>query len=100
MQSFIHQANSRRDMIKPSQLPPIHYLILKQFLVGALSILLLGCASQVVSSSRGSVIIQDKPLSRGKSDDLAVAECQKYGRSAVLTSRPDNTMRSYYQCVD
>ena len=79
---------------------PVHYLRLKQLLVGALSMVLLGCASQVVSSSRGSVIIQDNPLSRGKSDDLAVAECQKYGRSAVLTSRPDNTMRSYYQCVD
>ena len=87
-------------MQKTKQTSHVHYLIIKQLLVGALSVILLGCASQVVSSSRGSVIIQDNPLSRVKSDDLAVAECQKYGRSAVLTSRPDNTMRSYYQCVD
>ena len=89
-----------RNMQKSNLTPPVYYLMFKQLLVGVLSIMLLGCASQVVSSSRGSVIIQDNPLSRGKSDDLAVAECQKYGRSAVLTSRPDNTMRSYYQCVD
>jgi len=89
-----------RNMQKSNLTPPVYYLMFKQLLVGVLSIMLLGCASQVVSSSRGSVIVEDNFLSRSESDDLAMAECQKYGRSAVLTSRPDNTMRSYYQCVD
>ena len=74
--------------------------MLKQLIVAAISVMLLGCASQVVSSSRGSVIVRDNLLSRSDSDDLAMSECSKYGRSAVLTSRPESGMRSYYQCVD
>lgn len=62
--------------------------------------LLTGCATELKSSSRASVIVENMSWNQNEADRLAELECQKNGRNAVLTSRVEDSARSYYQCVD
>jgi hypothetical protein len=73
-----------------------------KFLIQILAIVLVtvGCATKLKSSSRSSVIIQNMSWNQEQADKIAEIECRKNERNAILTSRIEDSARSYYQCVD
>ena len=63
-------------------------------------LLLCGCATQVVSSSQNTVIVESQMLDAAQAQKLADAECSKYGRTARMTSKGGYWERNYiFECL-
>lgn len=63
------------------------------------TILLAGCAAQVVSSTPRTVIVKAGDLDVAGASKLGEAECSKYGRHARLSGRMPDTMQWVFDCV-
>lgn len=61
--------------------------------------LLTGCAAQVLSSGPRSVIVKARIQDAGGAQALAEAECQKNGRHARLSMKPDASQYAF-DCVN
>lgn len=67
----------------------------------ALSFILCGCTTHVVSSNPRSVLVESAWLNAKEAQRLADAECAKHGRYAKMTLKADYTEQTYsFDCVD
>lgn len=65
-----------------------------------LPLLIIGCSTQVVSSSERSVIVESQSMNIGEAQKLANAECAKYKKFARLAVKADYWERNYvFDCI-
>lgn len=57
-------------------------------LVLAASVLMAGCAAELVSDNDKLVVVKARPSQTREAQDVAEAQCQKRGLHARLSSRP------------
>jgi hypothetical protein len=72
--------------------------------VGLLLIVLVaaeGCATHVVTSNPGSVLVESWWLEGAKAQEMADAECARYSRVALMRFKADYDETNYvFECVD
>ena len=69
-------------------------------LVLLLPLFIIGCSTQVVSSSERSVIVESQSMNIAEAQKLANAECAKYKKFARMTVKADYWERNYiFDCI-